>query len=206
MNFADRLIASELQDSLGGCVIGGRIIVLASTRSTNDFLIQMLTPELTEGLIVFAEEQTAGRGQRGNRWASAAGLGLWFSILLRPQLQPAKSARLTQWVSEGIVRTIEKEFGLRATIKPPNDVFLGGRKIAGVLVEMKAGKGSDLAAIVGIGVNVNHAEKDFPVELRAVAGSLAMVLGHPVNRTKLALALLKELDETRAAVESAAGR
>jgi BirA family biotin operon repressor/biotin-[acetyl-CoA-carboxylase] ligase len=161
---------------------------------------------LTEGLIVFAEEQTAGRGQRGNRWASAAGLGLWFSILLRPQLQPAKSARLTQWVSEGIVRTIEREFGLRATIKPPNDVFLGGRKIAGVLVEMKAGKGSDLAAIVGIGVNVNHAEKDFPVELRAVAGSLAMVLGHPVNRTKLALALLKELDETRAAVESAAGR
>ena len=138
MNFVDRLIAGELQDSLGEGVIGRRIIVLASTRSTNDFLIQMLTPELTEGLVVFAEEQTAGRGQRGNRWVSAAHLGLWFSILLRPQLGLAESARLTQWASQAIGRTIEKEFGLIAMIKPPNDVFLDRRKIAGVRQKLRS--------------------------------------------------------------------
>lgn len=197
MNFADPLSPSELQGSLGEGVIGCRIVVLASTRSTNDFLIQMLTPQLPEGLVVFAEEQTAGRGQRGNRWVSAPFLGLWFSILLRPRLQLAESTRLTKWVSQAIVSSIEKEFGLKAAIKPPNDVYLGGRKIAGILVEMKAGKGSDSAAIVGIGVNVNHAEKDFPLELRDRAGSIAMVIGRPVDRLKLAVALLQELDQTR---------
>ena len=203
MNFVDRLIARELQDSLGEGVIGRRIIVLASTRSTNDFLIQMLTPELTEGLVVFAEEQTAGRGQRGNRWVSAAHLGLWFSILLRPQLGPAESARLTQWASQAIGRTIEKEFGLIAMIKPPNDVFLDRRKIAGVLVETKAGKGNERAAIVGIGVNVNHREDDFPAHLQKTAGSLAIALGRPVSRPAFATALLRELERSRVEISAA---
>ncbi len=86
MSPPDRLIAAELSASLGESVIGRRIIVLESTGSTNDFLRQMLTPELPEGFVVFAEHQTAGRGQRGNRWESASHLGLWFSVLLRPQI------------------------------------------------------------------------------------------------------------------------
>ncbi len=93
MSRPDRLIAADLRASLGENVIGRRIIVLESTASTNDFLRQMLTPELPEGFVVFAEEQTAGRGQRGNRWASASHLGLWFSLLLRPILRsPSRSA------------------------------------------------------------------------------------------------------------------
>ena len=102
MSPSDRLLAADLSASLGDCVIGRRIIVLQSTSSTNDFLRQMLTPELPEGFVVFAEEQTAGRGQRGNRWASAAHLGLWFSLLLRPQLPIVESARLTNWAAQAI--------------------------------------------------------------------------------------------------------
>lgn len=196
MNFADRLSASDLSSSLGKGVIGSRIIVLESTRSTNDFLRQMLTPELPEGLVIFAEEQTAGRGQRGNRWASAPYLGLWFSILLRPRLRPTESARLTEWAAQTIAATVRAEFQLKPAIKPPNDVYLNGRKIAGVLVETKAGKGDEWAAIVGIGVNVNQLENDFPAELREQAGSLAMALGLRPSREAFAVALLRQLDRT----------
>ncbi len=196
MDFTDRLNARELSGSLGKGVIGSRIIVLESTPSTNDFLRQMLTPELPEGLVIFAEEQTAGRGQRGNRWASAPYLGLWFSILLRPRLRPTESARLTDWAAQTVATTVREEFQLEPAIKPPNDVYLNGRKVAGVLVETKAGKGNEWAAIVGIGVNVNQLENDFPAGLREQAGSLAMALGRRLGRGPFAVALLRQLDRT----------
>ncbi len=91
MPLSDRLRSDRLRESLGESVlIGQRIIVLEATRSTNDFLRQMLTPELPEGVVVFAEEQTAGRGQRANHWHSAPHLGLWFSVLLRPKSRSRK--------------------------------------------------------------------------------------------------------------------
>ncbi len=197
MSRPDRLVAADLSASLGESIIGWRIIVLESTGSTNDFLRQMLTPELPEGFVVFAEHQSAGRGQRGNRWASASHLGLWFSVLLRPRIPLAASARLTNWAAQAVVATIRSETGLEAAIKPPNDVFVGDRKVAGVLVETKAGPGLAFEAIVGIGVNLNQAADDFPSELRARAGSLAMALGRQIGRTDFAIALLSELESTR---------
>ncbi len=197
MSPPDRLIAEKLRGSLGDNLIGRRIIVLESTRSTNDFLLQMLTPELPEGFVVFAEYQTAGRGQRGNRWASASHLGLWFSLLLRPQLPVGDSARLTNWAAHAIARTVERETELEATIKPPNDVYVGGRKISGVLVETQAERGRLAHAIVGMGVNLNQSVEDFPIELRARAGSLAMAVGRRIDRRRFAVALLLELERTR---------
>ncbi|MBA3544374.1 MAG: biotin--[acetyl-CoA-carboxylase] ligase [Chthoniobacterales bacterium] len=198
MSLPDRLIASELRDPLGETVVGCRIIVLESTRSTNDFLLQMLAPELPEGFVVFAEEQTAGRGQRGNSWASAPHRGLWFSLLLRPRLPIAESARLTNWAAQAVATTVRSETGLAPAIKPPNDVYLGGRKVAGVLVETKAGRGPWFDAVVGIGLNLNQAPEDFPPELRERAGSLALALGQKVSRTNFAIALVRELERTRA--------
>jgi len=197
MSPSDRLLAADLSASLGDCVVGRRIIVLQSTGSTNDFLRQMLTPELPEGFVVFAEEQTAGRGQRGNRWASASHLGLWFSILLRPQLPLAESARLTNWAAQAVAATIRRETGLEPVIKPPNDIYLGARKVAGVLLETKAGRGQEFSAIAGIGVNLNQAPSDFPAELQERAGSLAMALGSKIERAPFAVALLRELERTR---------
>jgi BirA family biotin operon repressor/biotin-[acetyl-CoA-carboxylase] ligase len=193
----DWLIAAELSASLGESVIGRRIIVLESTRSTNDFLLQMLTPELPEGFVVFAEHQTAGRGQRGHRWESAPHLGLWFSVLLRPRIPLAESARLTTWAARAVANAIRGEVALEPAIKPPNDVYLAGRKVAGVLVETKAGLGDEFTAIAGLGVNLNQTLKDFPIELRNRAGSLAMTLGRKINRAKFAVALLRELERTR---------
>jgi BirA family transcriptional regulator, biotin operon repressor / biotin---[acetyl-CoA-carboxylase] ligase len=193
----DRLILAELSASLGKNIIGQRILVLESTGSTNDFLLQMLTPELPEGFVVFAEHQRAGRGQRGHHWESASHLGLWFSVLLRPRLPRTESARLTTWAAQAIAAIIRTETGLEPAIKPPNDVYLAERKVAGVLVETKAGAGDEFAAIAGLGVNINQRREDFPIELRERAGSLAMSLGRRIDRTAFAVALLHELEETR---------
>jgi BirA family transcriptional regulator, biotin operon repressor / biotin---[acetyl-CoA-carboxylase] ligase len=192
----DGLVAGELRADLFSGVIGREIIVLEQTGSTNDAILQIANANSKEGLVVFAEHQTAGRGQRGNRWESAAGKGLWFSILLRPKINLASSPRLTVWAAEAVSGAIQNEFSLTPTIKPPNDVQINGRKIAGVLVEMRAQEKAAHLAIAGIGVNVNQSREDFPKELQSRAISLAMVLGKQVDRRSFAVALLRKLDRS----------
>jgi BirA family biotin operon repressor/biotin-[acetyl-CoA-carboxylase] ligase len=147
-------------------------------------------------LVVLAEHQTAGRGQRGNRWESTAGKGLWFSILLRPEIPISDSGRLTTWAIEGISEVIRTELSLESAIKFPNDIQVHGRKVAGVLVEMRAQQKATHLAVVGIGINVNHSLQDFPPELQGGAISLAIALRRPVNRQELAIAVLRNLDRT----------
>jgi BirA family biotin operon repressor/biotin-[acetyl-CoA-carboxylase] ligase len=203
----DRLIAGELQAHFASATIGRQIIVLEQTSSTNDAILQLATHQgaavssppsslVNEGLVLFAERQTAGRGQRGNRWESAAGKGLWFSILLRPGIQVNDSGRLTIWAMESVCDVIRTEFALEPAIKLPNDVLLCGRKVAGVLGEMRAQEKAPHLAIVGIGINVNHSVKDFPPELQNRAISLAMALHRPIDRQQLVVAILRNLNRT----------
>src|SRR5207249_10716646 len=149
----DRLIADELQADLGDTLIGRELIVLQQTGSTNDAILEVAR-DSKEGLVLFAEEQTAGRGQRGNRWESPARKGLWFSILLRPKIDINQSAQLTAWAAEAVSDSIQKEFFLETSIKLPNDIQINGRKVAGVLVEMRAQEKRPRLAIAGIGINV----------------------------------------------------
>src|SRR5215470_1590738 len=166
----DRLIADQLKAKVSGAVIGREIIVLEETSSTNDVISRVAStdglPSIPEGLVVFAEHQTDGRGQRGNRWESTASKGLWFSILLRPEIPLGDSGRLTIWAIEAISDVIRTDFGLEPAIKLPNDVQLDGHKVAGVLVEMRAQDKSPHLAVVGIGINVNQRRNDFPAELQ----------------------------------------
>ena len=195
MLVADRLSAAKLRTGLGHCAIAREIIVLDETTSTNDVVLRMANGGALEGLVVFAEYQTAGRGQRGNVWESPAGKGLLCSILLRPNVPVQDSARLVNWAVKGIAWTIESACLSQATIKPPNDVYIEGSKVAGVLVEMRAQPGAPHLAVVGIGVNVNQTPSQFPEDLRERAISLAIVLGGPIERNTLAIALLRKLDE-----------
>ncbi len=192
----ERLAADEMRATLYSAIIGREIIVLDQTGSTNDAILQIATPDSEEGLVLFAEHQMAGRGQRGNRWESAATKGLWFSILLRPGIEINRSPLLTSWAAETISGTIENEFSLKTTIKLPNDVQIDGRKVAGVLVEMRAHKKAPHSAIVGMGINVNQALEDFPKELQSRAISLAIALGRQVDRQNFAIALLRNLDRS----------
>jgi len=190
----DRLNADQLQAALHGAMIGRKIILLEETGSTNDAIWRVAS--ISEGLVVFAEHQTDGRGQRGNRWESAARKGLCFSILLRPEIRLSESGRLTIWAIEAISEVVRTEIGLEPAIKLPNDVQINGRKVAGVLVEMRAQKNAPHVAVVGIGINVNQCREDFAAELQDKAISLAMAVGQQVPRQELALALLQKLDLT----------
>ena len=192
----DRLVAEDMRAALGSVVIGREIIVLDQTGSTNDAIVQVATPNSSEGLVLLAERQTAGRGQRGNRWESAAAKGLWFSILLRPGIELNRSPLLTAWAAETISETIENEFPLETNIKLPNDVQIDGRKVAGVLVEMRAHEKARHSAVVGIGINVNQALEDFPKELQSRAISLAIALRRQVDRQNFAIAILRDLDRS----------
>jgi BirA family biotin operon repressor/biotin-[acetyl-CoA-carboxylase] ligase len=190
------LDAVALEKALAGNLIGRRVVVLKRATSSNDIALQMAHDGALEGLVVFAEEQTAGRGQRGNRWESPPGKGLWFSILLHPNVTPAESVRLTNWAAQSVAETISLEVSLPARVKSPNDIYVGERKIAGVLVEMRARAGAPHLAIVGIGINLSQTAADFPGSLQATAISLATAAGRAIDRHKFAALLLRDLDRT----------
>jgi BirA family biotin operon repressor/biotin-[acetyl-CoA-carboxylase] ligase len=196
----DYLIADQLKAEAPDAVIGREIIVLRETSSTNDAISRIAStdglPSMPEGLVVFAEYQTDGRGQRGSRWESAAGKGLWFSILLRPNIPLSDSGQLTIWAIQAVSDVIRASFGLEPAIKLPNDVQLNGRKVSGVLVEMRAQPKAPHLAVVGIGINVNQYRDDFPADLQDRATSLALELGRQVDRQSFAAVLLRKLDVT----------
>jgi BirA family biotin operon repressor/biotin-[acetyl-CoA-carboxylase] ligase len=198
LDFTDQLDVARLREALAGSLIGKEIIVLEQTTSTNDVVFDKAAAGAGEGLVIFAEQQTAGRGQRSNRWHSAGGKGLWFSILLRPRLEVAQSGRLTDWAAHTLSRVFKQQLGLATTVKTPNDIYLENRKMAGILVEMRAQTGAPHLAIVGIGINVNQALDDFPVELRGRATSLAIALGRKIDRGSFASELLRILDRNYA--------
>jgi BirA family biotin operon repressor/biotin-[acetyl-CoA-carboxylase] ligase len=196
----DRLIADDLTARLGECGLVREIMVFEETDSTNERAAQLGRAGVAGGVAIFSERQTAGRGRFGRRWESAGHRGLWFSLLLRPALAVEHWARLTTWAATGVAAAVEGETGAGVQIKWPNDIFVAGRKVAGILTETVFESGREPFAIVGIGVNVNHEPGDFPAELVGKAGSLRIAGGRVLDRAALAVAILRGLDSRQAAL------
>jgi BirA family biotin operon repressor/biotin-[acetyl-CoA-carboxylase] ligase len=191
---SDRLVADQLRAALGPCLVGSEIVVVEEASSTNDLAWEAEARGAPEGFVVFAERQTAGRGQYGRRWESAPSQGLWFSVLLRPRISLSESPQLTSLLAGAAAATIIEGTGCAASIKTPNDIYAAGRKIAGVLVEGRTARDGAYMAVAGVGVNVNQTLEDFPAELRTTAGSLRMAIGRKIPRGPLAIALLRKLE------------
>ena len=186
----DRIMADDLFSRLGDCEVAREILVFEETSSTNDVAAALGRQGHPGGVAVFAERQTAGRGRFGRRWVSAGHEGLWFSLLLRPVLPFVEWPRLTTWAGVAVAKTA----GSSARVKWPNDVLIGGRKVAGILIESVMDNAGQPFAIVGIGVNVNQTE--FPPELEGRASSLRLSLGKTVDRAEFAARLLRQLSAT----------
>lgn len=199
----DLLHADDLVSRLGKTrVVGRDIRVFKETTSTNDVIEKLARDGAKEGAVVFAESQTWGRGRLGRKWMSPAKRGLWFSVLLRPDLRPQEATRLTVASATALRRAIELETDLKPDIKWPNDILIHGKKVAGILTELNAELDKVKYVILGIGVDVNINPGDFPAELRKVATSLKAELGKPVSRPELAVAILRELDHDYARIDS----
>jgi len=143
-----------------------------STGSTNEVALAWARDDAPHGAVVTAESQTQGRGRRGRAWSSPAGKGLYLSLILRPDLPPAHVPRLTILAALAVAHTVEKSSGVVAETKWPNDVLIGGRKVAGVLCEAEWKDGKLSFAVVGIGLNVNFRTEDLPERVLFPATSL----------------------------------
>src|ERR1041385_5034083 len=130
LNSPDVLHADDLLARLGDAkVIGRDIRVFEETTSTNDVIEKLARDGVKEGAVVFAEAQTKGRGRLGRRWTSPERKGLWFSVLLRPDLRPQETTQLTVVAATALWRAIHNETGLHPEIKWPNDILLRGKKV-----------------------------------------------------------------------------
>jgi len=153
-----------------------------------------LGPDDGEGAVAVTEEQTAGRGRLGRSWHAPHGTSVLCSVLLRPALETARLPELTVLAARAVADAIAAETGLEPAVKHPNDVLVGGRKVAGVLGEARDG-----IVVVGIGVNVNIPADAMPEGTRLPATSLLIETGGHADRAVLLAAVLAELEARYAA-------
>lgn len=182
----------ELQERRGDGPIGRKVLVFQETASTNDLLLRIGASPEPEGLVIFAESQTAGRGRFRRPWHSAPGLGLWFSVLLRPAPALLDPGLLTPWAAVSLHEAVKQSCGCALRIKPPNDLLGRRGKVIGILIEARSG--SRPYAVLGVGMNIRHRPADFPPEVRDLASSLEMETGVAVDRAKVAAAALQSLN------------
>jgi len=187
----DALLPRELAAGLDTAWLGRSLVAYERVDSTNR--AAMADTGLAHGAVVYAFHQTGGRGRLGRVWTSPPG-SVPFSLVLQPNLAPQRAQVLTLAAAVGLVRGIEAATGLMADIKWPNDVQWQGRKLAGILTEVRSDPDRVTRAVVGIGLNVATDPGDFPADVRAGATSLAAALGRPVAAAPLLRAVLAGLE------------
>lgn len=190
----DRLLPGEIRPAVEPRRLRGPVVHRDVVDSTNRLAIDLARDGAEEGTAVVAEEQTAGRGRLGRTWESPPRLNLYLSVVLRPPMPPVDVPLLALVAAVAVAEAIAAETGLRAEIKWPNDVLLGGRKAAGILTELEAEADRVRFVVLGIGVNLNAGRDDLPPELRDKATSLARECGRPVDRAGFTARLLERLD------------
>ncbi|MBI5267727.1 MAG: biotin--[acetyl-CoA-carboxylase] ligase, partial [candidate division Zixibacteria bacterium] len=181
----DQMTETEVSYQLSTRVIGKQILAFRTVQSTNDIAATQAEHGAPEGTIVVADQQTKGRGRLGRTWFSSAGTGIYLSIVLKPKFPPEDAPGLSLLTALALAETLEKTCKGGVRIKWPNDVLLGGRKVAGILTELSADRNRIAHVIVGVGVNVNHGAGHFPDDLRETATSVRLYQKRKVDRVAL---------------------
>jgi BirA family biotin operon repressor/biotin-[acetyl-CoA-carboxylase] ligase len=160
--------------------IGHRIIFLEKTDSTNKYALDLPPEESEHGTVILTENQTAGRGRQGRKWFCSPGKGLFFTLILSEETFLGKSIPLSSLVAAKSLHAAIKGLDCNNTeIKWPNDILVNGKKVSGILGEMKTGsKGIEKIAL-GMSVNLGHSQADFPSELKDIASSVFLETGSP---------------------------
>jgi BirA family biotin operon repressor/biotin-[acetyl-CoA-carboxylase] ligase len=188
----DILTPDMLKQRMKGSLFGKRIFHFFKTDSTNRVALELGHAGEPEGAVVLAEEQTAGRGRAGRAWHSDRGTGIYVTLLLRPKLAPVQAPLLTMMAGLSAHSAVQALTGLTVDLKWPNDLFVRGKKVGGILTEMHAEPSQVRFVIVGIGLNAN--QDKFSGELASTATSLRMETGKPQSRMELLVRLLREFE------------
>jgi BirA family biotin operon repressor/biotin-[acetyl-CoA-carboxylase] ligase len=189
-------IATELAPLLRTNSFGRELICLDECGSTNTEVKERAAHGAPQGLLVTADRQTQGRGRMQRPWHSPPGRNLYTSLLLRPEVAPSRVPQLSILAGLALAEAVEEcapDIPLR--IKWPNDLWIGSRKVCGILCEMEAEMAAVHFVVVGVGLNVNLTEEDFPPELRDVGTSLRVACGREIARVPLLAAFLNRFEE-----------
>jgi len=178
--------------TLTGTRFAQRLHHFISVDSTSTLLLAAAAEGAPEGTVYIADEQTAGRGRGGHEWHSAAGDGLYVSVLIRAALPLRQALWISLATGLAAQRAIHEAAGLDIDIRWPNDLLLNGKKCGGILVETAVENATLRYAVIGIGINLNH--PDFPGDLAALATSLRIETSRTHSRERLLSALLRALD------------
>lgn len=175
--------------------VGSSVKVIDEVDSTQRIAHQLAREGAPSGTLVVADHQTGGKGRMGRKWHSPAGTGVWMSLILRPDIPLSATPQLTLLTSVAVLKGIYKACSIEAGIKWPNDLLIGKKKLAGILTELSAETDRINYVIIGIGINVNQSEIDYPEELRDIATSLRLEKGTAVQRNELIVHILKEWED-----------
>lgn len=190
----DAIFPFEIQYGLKTKYMGQKIASHFSISSTNAAANHLAENDAPEGMMVIAEKQRGGRGRMGRIWHSPAKRGLWFSLILRPQIDPASAPSLSILAALTLSEILRSKYKLQAFIKWPNDCLIDNRKVCGILTELSAEEGRVNYIIAGIGINVNLTSKDFPAYLRTLATSIRFEKGEAIQRIELLRAFLEKFE------------
>ena len=191
----DLLLPLEIKYDLKSKILGQEIHSYQALKSTNDLAFNLAEGEAPEGTLVVAEKQTRGKGRLGRNWFSPPKLGVWMSLILRPPILPSQAPGLSIAASLALVLTTKELTGLPAFIKWPNDVIVNNQKFCGILTELSAELDKINFVILGVGINVNHTERDFPKNLRSIATSLRIEKGEQVSRVDFLKRFLEKFEK-----------
>ena len=185
------LDTARIQEAMSDSTIGRRIDYRLETGSTMDDARDLARQGAEEGVVVIAEQQGRGRGRFSRTWVSPPGLNLYMTLLLRPK--PTQLPYINMAAALAVRRTVLDATGLPTSVKWPNDVRIGGRKLSGILIETEF-EGQRLDnALVGIGINVNLDVAEYP-EISEIATSLRTATGREFDRGEVLLSVLSNLD------------
>jgi BirA family biotin operon repressor/biotin-[acetyl-CoA-carboxylase] ligase len=181
---------SLLKERLKTKFLGREILYFPSISSTNSYALMLAANDIPEGTVVIAEEQTKGRGRGERKWHSPPLLGLYLSIILKRKATKEMAGIYSILSGIAVAEAIGEFITIMPDLRWPNDILLGGKKIAGVLIEEAKEKG----LVVGIGVNVNGGKDDFPPWLRDEATSFFLESGWVIERNELFLSLMERFE------------
>jgi len=165
-----------------------------SLPSTNSMAADLAAQGESSGLIVVADSQTAGRGRLSRSWASPAGINIYMSAILRPDMPPKDATILTLLAGVASASALREHTGVDIRLKWPNDLLVGSKKLGGILTEMRAIPDRIQFAVIGIGINVNYPVANMPADIQPIATSLAHEAGIPFSRSGVLSELIKSLD------------
>jgi BirA family transcriptional regulator, biotin operon repressor / biotin---[acetyl-CoA-carboxylase] ligase len=188
----DLLTPKLLHRRLQSGALGKRIYHFFKIDSTNSVAMTLGERDEPHGTVVFAEEQTAGRGRAGHTWHSEKSNGIYMTVLLRPQISPQQAPLITLVAGLAVREAIIEQTGLTPDLRWPNDLLFGRKKFCGILTEMNAEQDRIHFVVVGIGINVNH--ERIPDELSKIATSLRIETRHAQSRVEIVARLLRHLD------------